>query len=248
MVRLRRNPIRLLMGLMTPLMFLLILGTGLEAASGASGAALREYRAYLFPGVLLMSVQAPAMAVGVSIVLDRQAGLLRQMLVSPVRRSAIVVGLCLGGATTGAIYGLLVLAVAPFAGIPYHPALLLALAEVLLISLAFTALGMLAAVTIRSVETFQVVMSLCMMPLIFLSGAMFPPGGLPGWLGYAVQANPLTYAVDAVRRTLPEMPEMGGQGLTVAGYTPSVALEVALVTALAVAALVAVTRRFTRPQ
>lgn len=245
MVRLRRNRARLAMGLLAPLMFLLILGTGLTAVSDN----FRQFRTFLFPGVLLMAIQAPAVAVGVAIVWDRQAGFLRQMLVAPVRRAAVLAGICLGGATTGAVYGGLVLLVAGVADIPYHPRLVLALLELGLISLALTALGVLAAVSIRRIETFQVVVSLAMMPMLFLSGAMFPANGLPGWLGVAVRINPLTYAVDMLRRTLPG-PEvrLGGRaaGPEWWGWTPPVLLEVAFIALIVCVALGLAARRFVR--
>ncbi|RZS33982.1 ABC-2 type transport system permease protein [Herbihabitans rhizosphaerae] len=249
-VRLGRNRTRIVMGLVTPLMFLLILGTGLESAAGQVGEGLRQYRSYLFPGVLVMATQAPAIAVGISVVWDRQAGFLRQALVAPVHRVSLLLGLCLGGAMSGALYGGLVLLIAGPVGVPYHPALLIALVEVSLVALMFTALGILAAVCIRKIETFQVVVSLCLMPLMFLSGAMFPPGGLPGWLGTAVQLNPLTYAIDAIRRTLPGDLDMGGYavGPQLWGWTPPVLVELAMVVALAFGALLVAARRFSRAE
>jgi ABC-2 type transport system permease protein len=250
MVRLRRNPVRLLMSLVTPLLFLLVLGTGLDAASGLGAAALRGYRSYLFPGTLIMAVQAPTIAVGISIVWDRRMGLLRQMLVAPLPRSGIVLGLALGGATTGGVYGLMVLSVGGVAGVSYRPALLLVLIEVVLVSLAFTAIGLLAAVTIRSVETFQIVVSLSLLPLMFFSGAMFPPAGLPGWLNVIVKANPLTYAVDAVRRTLPGDSLLGisGTRLELRGWAPPIPLELGLLAGIAAAALAVATYRFSRTE
>ncbi|MGC0417273.1 ABC transporter permease [Embleya sp. AB8] len=253
MIRFTRNRVRLAMGLVTPLMFLLILGTGLNSLIGGGGSAdgLSDYRAYLFPGVLIMAVQAPAIAVGVTIVWDRQAGFLRQMLVAPVRRGVLLTGICLGGAATGAGYGALVLAVAGAAGVPYRPELLLVLLELALISFAFTALGVLAAVCIRRIETFQVVVGMFMMPLLFLSGAMFPARGLPGWLGGAVLANPLTYGVDALRRTLPggvATPGGAATGPQWWGWAPPVLLEVSFLAVAALAALAVATRRFSRTE
>ncbi|MFE2870977.1 ABC transporter permease [Embleya sp. NPDC059259] len=251
MIRFARNRVRLAMGLVTPLMFLLILGTGLNSLVGDSSDGLGDYRAYLFPGVLIMAVQAPAIAVGVTIVWDRQAGFLRQMLVAPVRRGVLLTGICLGGAATGAAHGALVLAVAGAAGVPYTPQLLLVLLELALISFAFTALGVLAAVCIRRIETFQVVVGMFMMPLLFLSGAMFPARGLPGWLGGAVLVNPLTYGVDALRRTLPgDVATPGGvaTGPQWWGWTPPVLLEVAFLAVAALVALTLATRRFARAE
>jgi hypothetical protein len=120
--------------------------------------------------MLMMAVQSPAIGVGISIVWDRQSGFLRQTLAAPVRRFSLLAGLCLGGATAGALYGFLVLLVAPYAGMSYSPRLLLGLGVVVLIAFTFTALGILAAVTIRSVDTFEVVVSLSLTPLLFLSG------------------------------------------------------------------------------
>lgn len=249
MTRLRHNPVRLAMGLVTPLLFLVVLGTGLDAASSSLGKAqLNDYRAYLFPGTLVMSVQAPAIAVGISLVWDRRLGVLRQMLVAPFPRSAIVLGLALGGATTGAVYGLMVLSVGGIASIRYTPVLLLVLLELLLVSLLFTSLGLLAAVTIRQVDTFQVVVNLSLMPLMFFSGAMFPPNGLPGWLDTVVKLNPLTYGVDAVRRTLPGPDVLTSEQtrLLVGHWHPPVAAELGLLTALTAAALGLATYRFSR--
>ncbi|MFG2112107.1 ABC transporter permease [Streptomyces sp. NPDC048718] len=247
-IRFGRNKLRIAMGMVTPLMFLLVLGTGLNSAMSEDS--LSNFRAFLFPGVVLMSVQAPAIAVGASIVWDRRSGFLRQMLVAPVRRSAILVGTCLGGATSGAAYGMLVMLLGPVVGVPYHPRLLVVLLQVVLVSFAFTALGVAAAVCIRRPETFQVAVSLCMMPLFFLSGAMFPVDGLPGWLGAVVRFNPLTYAVDALRRTMPgdaaTAMDSGSTSPLWWGWTPSVAVETGLVAVLAILALAVATRKFSR--
>ncbi|TQF07559.1 ABC transporter [Kitasatospora acidiphila] len=250
MTRLRHNPTRLALGLVTPLLFLLVLGTGLNAAGGLGQAQLHDYRAFLFPGAVVMSVQAPAIAVGISLVWDRRIGVLRQMLVAPVKRWSIVLGLALGGATTGGIYGLAVLAIAGVAGVHYTPMLLVAVLELLLIALLFTALGLLAAVTVRQVDTFQIVVSLGLMPLMLFSGAMFPPAGLPGWLDAVVKLNPLTYGVDAVRRTLPGGNPLGaGQSrLLLWGWQPPVIAELGLIASLCVVALSLATHRFSRSQ
>ncbi|MGP3985280.1 ABC transporter permease [Streptomyces sp. 3N207] len=248
MVRLLRTKVQIVMGLLTPVMFLLVMGTGLESMSTTAGDAFAQFRSFLFPGVLVMATQAPALAVGLSVVMDRQSGMLRQAMVAPVHRVSLLLGLSLGGATCGAVYGGLVLAISGTVGIAYHPLLLVALLEVAVIALLFTAGGMLAAVTIQRIQTFQVLMGLALMPLMFLSGAMFSPSGLPRWLGIVVHLNPLTYAVDAVRRTLPGELDMGGYAgpPQIAGWSPPVALEVCFITALAALTLYAAARRFAR--
>jgi ABC-2 type transport system permease protein len=245
-LRFARNRLRVAMALVNPLLFLLILGTGLSSAVGSTGPGGADYRAYLFPGVLLMAVQMPAIGAGASIVWDRQAGFLREMLVAPVRRGSLVLGICLGGATTAALHGALVLSLAGFAGIAYEPVrLLVLLLELALIGLALTALGAFTAVRIKRMDTFQTVLGLATMPLLFLSGAMFPITGLPGWLRVPVLLNPLTYAVDALRRTVPG-PDAPGP--TWSGVQPPVWLELAFVAVLAAVVLMAAARRFARAE
>lgn len=174
------------------------------------------------------------------------------MLVAPVRRGAVLVGICLGGATTGALYALPVLALAGPMGLPYHPRLLLVLAEAAALAFALTALGVSAAVCIRRPETFQIVSGLAMAPAMLLSGALFPVGGLPSWLGAAVLVNPLSYGVDALRRTMPA-PDTTTAALAWFhagpewwGWTPPVVLELALVVAPSLLLLLLAARGFSR--
>ncbi|MFJ8689555.1 ABC transporter permease [Micromonospora wenchangensis] len=243
MIRLLGSPFGILLSLIMPLLFLVVLGAGLNAALAGAP----DFRAYFLPGVLLMVVQAPALNTGISIVWDRRAGFLREMLVAPVRRSALMTGICLGGATSATAYGFLMLCVAQLIGISYHPVrLVLVVLEMLVLALAFTALGALAAVSIKKIETFQAVVGLAMMPMVFLSGALFPVTALPSPLDRVVLANPMTYAVDAMRQTL-----VGGDrgmvgGPRWGGWQPPVSLEVVLVGVVAVSALVAAARRFSR--
>ena len=247
MIRVGRSRFNLIMGLVGPLLYLLVLGTGLgSVVNGASGA--EAYRAYLLPGVLLMAAQAPAFTVGAGIVWDRQSGLLRQMLVAPVSRPAILAGICLGGASTGVAYSIPVLAFAGLIGVPYRFGLLLALAELALLAFAFTALGLLMAVVVKRPQTFQVVAAFCMTPLLFLSGALFPASGLPSWLSGAVLANPLTYGIDALRRALPGALYLEGKAHSPqwGSWTPPAVLEVGIVAALALVALMVTTHRFSR--
>jgi ABC-2 type transport system permease protein len=247
MIRVGRSKFNFIMGLVGPLLYLLILGTGLGSVfNGSSGA--EAYRGYLFPGVLLMAAQAPAFTVGAGIVWDRQSGLLRQMLVAPVSRSAILAGICLGGASTGVAYSIPLLAFAGLIGVPYSPGLLLALVELGLLAFAFTAVGLLMAVCVKRPQTFQVAAALCMTPLLFLSGALFPASGLPGWLSGAVLANPLTYGIDALRRALPGSLDLEGKahGPQWGNWVPPEVLELGIVAVLAMAALMVATRRFSR--
>jgi len=185
--------------LIQPLLFLFVLGSGLQSLSAASTHGV-DLKTFIFPGVLCVAVLFTAMISAASLVWDRELGVLREMMVAPVSRTSIVVGKCLGGATIAASQGLIVLALAGLVGVPYDPLLLLG-AVGLLVLLAFTvsAFGVLVAVTIKQAQSFTWVMQLVVFPMFFLSGALYPVDGLPAWLQVLNRINPLTYAVDAMR-------------------------------------------------
>jgi ABC-2 type transport system permease protein len=245
MVRLRSNKFSLGLMLVNPMLFLVVLGTGLGSMVNRGGGS--GYQAYLFPGVLLMAVQMPALSAGMTIVRDYEMGLLRGMLVAPVRRGTLLVGKCLGGATAATVLGAALLSLAGFAGVPYDPVLLLELlAELALIAFTLTAFVTLAAVRIRNIGLFQAVLSVAMLPLFFFSGALFSVRNLPTWLAYLTFANPLTYAVDALRQTvalglpngtMPLGPEIGG-------WAPPLALELIVMCELGLVALLLAARKF----
>lgn len=244
MIHLLRGRTRVALTLLQPLLVLLVLGTGLGTLVPGN------YRAFLFPGVLLMTVQTPAIAAGASLVWDREAGFLREMLVAPVHRATLLLGKCAGGATVATCQGVLLLALARTARIPYDPALLAALtAELALASLALTSLTALAAVCITRLHTFQAVLSFALMPMLFLSGAMFPLSGLPHWLLALCLANPLTYALDPLRQAVAHHTPAGGPVLSAwpLGHRPTAAVELAVTALIAVVALTVAARRFARP-
>lgn len=237
--------------LLQPLLFLFVLGVGLSRLiEGVGGGSAPDYLIFLFPGVLVMSIQAPAISVGASIVWDRQSGFLREMLVAPVRRSTLLIGKCVGGACVATVQGLVVLACAGLVGIPYHLDLILLLtAQLALTALAMTALGAVVAVTIRRLQTFNTVLSLMMTPLIFLSGLMFPISAMPGWVSALSLFNPLTYAVDALRRTitgrlLDHAPSALFDPVSWGSWVPPAPAEIAVVIAFTAGALAYASRRF----
>jgi len=154
----------------------------------------------MFPGILATSTLFTAIFSAISIVWDREFGFLREMLVAPVRRSSIIIGKALGGATVATVQGVLVLALAPLVHVPLSVGLALTLlAEVFLLSLTLTALGLAIVARIRQVQTVMGLMQVLLLPLSFLSGALYPLTNLPTWLSIAVRLNPLTYAVHPVR-------------------------------------------------
>jgi len=202
-IRLFRMPTRLISGIAQPLLFLFVLGAGLEGAIGARGAAGVDYQQYLFPGILAMSVLTSALFSSMAIVWDREFGFMREMLVAPVSRSTLVLGKALGGGTVSVVQGIVLVAVAPVVGVSLSVGSFFAmLGLLLLLAFALTAFGIVIASRMQRMESFQMVMALVMQPMLFLSGAIFPLVALPEWLGVVTRLNPATYPVDAIRRVV----------------------------------------------
>ena len=199
LIRTLQDRTRFIAALVQPLLFLFVLGAGLSSLTSASTGSL-DLRTFMFPGILATSTLFTAIFSAISIVWDREFGFLREMLVAPVRRSSIIVGKALGGATVATVQGVLVLALAPAVHVPLSVGLVLTLlAEVFLLSLTLTALGLAIVARIRQVQTVMGLMQVLLLPLSFLSGALYPLTNLPTWLSIAVRLNPLTYAVHPVR-------------------------------------------------
>jgi ABC-2 type transport system permease protein len=195
-----RNRLRVVIALVQPLLFLFVLGTGISSIASVPGV---SFRTFMFPGVTAMAVLFPALFSAGSIVFDREFGFLREMLVAPIRRGAIVIGKCLGGATVAAIQGALVLVLAGTVDVPYsHAMLATVVGELLLLSFALVAFGVMAAARIRQFQSFQAVVQMAMLPMVFLSGALFPLSRLPAWLAVVTRLDPITYAVDPIRRAV----------------------------------------------
>ncbi len=199
MIRFSGNRAQVMTWLVQPLLFLFVLGSGLQSLSAASTDGV-DLKTFIFPGVLCVAVLFTAMISAASLVWDRELGFLREMMVAPVSRTSIIVGKVLGGATIAASQGVIVLVLAGLVDVPYDPLLLLGACG-LLVLLAFTvsAFGVLVAVTIKQAQTFTWVMQMAVFPMFFLSGALYPVAGLPAWLEVLNRINPLTYAVDPMR-------------------------------------------------
>ena len=200
LIRFRSDRLRAITALIQPVLFLFILGTGLSRLASHGLPAGVDFKTFIYPGVLAMSVLFTAIFSAASIVWDREFGFLREMLVAPVRRWAIVVGKCLGGATVATFQGIIFLALAGVAHVPYSPTLLLVLVgELLLLSFTLTAFGVMMAARIKQIQAFMALTQMTVMPLFFLSGALYPPNGLPGWLTVLTRIDPLTYVVSPMR-------------------------------------------------
>jgi ABC-2 type transport system permease protein len=202
MIRFSRDRLRILTSLMQPFLFLFVLGTGLSrlASAGTHGVNLRTF---VYPGVMCMAIMFTAMFSAASLVWDREFGFLREMMVAPVRRSSLVLGKCFGGATVAGFQGVIVLCLAGLVGVPYAPGLIVEIfALQLLLAFAITAFGVMVAARITQMQSFMALMQMAIMPMYFLSGALFPVSGLPQWLSILNRLDPLTYAVDPMRRVI----------------------------------------------
>lgn len=203
LIRFRTDRLRAVTSLVQPVLFLFILGTGLSSLAGRNMPGGVDFKTFIYPGVLAMSVLFTSIFSAGSIVWDREFGFLREMLVAPVSRAAIVIGKCLGGATIATFQGIIFLALAGFAHVPYNPVLLLTLVgELLLLSFTLTAFGVMMAARITQFQAFMALTQMLVMPLFFLSGALYPLSGLPGWLTILTRIDPLTYIVGPMRRAV----------------------------------------------
>ena len=203
LIRFGRSKLRIVTGLAQPVIYLFVLGTGLASIVPSTARSDFNYRTFMSPGVLAMTILFTSIFSVVSIVWDREFGFLREMLVAPVRRSALVIGKCLGGATVATAQGALMLAFAGFVGVPYSPLLFIELLALMaLTAFVINALGIVISSRMASVESFQVVMQFVVLPMFFLSGALFPLDGLPQWLSVLTRLDPLTYLVQPMRQAV----------------------------------------------
>ena len=217
-----------------------VLGTGLSTLAGHGLPSDVDFKTFIYPGVLAMSVLFTAIFSAASIVWDREFGFLREMLVAPVSRGSLVIGKCLGGATVATFQGLVILALAGFAHVPYNPTLFLTLiGELLLLAFTLTAFGVMMAARIKQFQAFMALTQMLVMPLFFLSGALYPLNGLPTWLSFLTRIDPLTYVVAPMRHAVfshlnlnPLAVHQLAPGVTWAGWVVPVWLSLAIVAAM----------------
>ncbi|HEX3978281.1 MAG TPA: ABC transporter permease [Solirubrobacteraceae bacterium] len=200
LIRYRADRMRMITTLVQPLLFLFVLGAGLQTLSRAGTHGV-DLKTFIYPGILCIAVMFTAMFSAASIVWDREFGFLREMMVAPIRRSSIVIGKCLGGASVACIQGVIVLCLAGVVHVPYDPLMIIEVFVLqLLLAFSITAFGVMVAARIKQMQSFMGVMQMIITPMFFISGALFPASGLPGWLTVLNRIDPLTYAVDPMRR------------------------------------------------
>jgi ABC-2 type transport system permease protein len=202
MKRFRRSRVRIVASLGQPVLFLLALGFGFGPVYQRAGQG--NYIQFLAPGVIGMTILFASVLSGVELIWDRQFGFFKEMLVAPVPRITIMIGRSLGGASVAIVQGLLVTAICLLAGFrSVNPkGWLLALVFMALMALTFTAFGTAAASIIGDFQAFQLVVNFLVMPMFFLSGALFPLKDAPRALQIIARLDPVSYGVDGLRAAL----------------------------------------------
>jgi len=256
LIRFQRDRLRAITSLIQPLLFLLVLGTGLSSLASHSLPSGIDFKTFIYPGVLAMAVLFTAIFSAASIVWDREFGFLREMLVAPVSRASIVVGKCLGGATIATFQGIIILALAGLAHVPYDPVLMLILVgEMLLLAFTLTAFGVMMAARITQFQAFMALTQMLVLPLFFLSGALYPLHGLPGWLSVLTRIDPLTYVVGPMRHAVldhlslsPAAVQALSPGITWGGWTVPIALSLGIVAAMGLGMMAVAIATFSKPE
>jgi ABC-2 type transport system permease protein len=199
MKRYLRSRVQIVASLGQPILYLIVLGFGLGPVFQRAGNG--NYLQFVSPGVIGMTVLFSSIFSGLGLLWDRQFGFLKETLVAPVPRLQIMIGRTLGGATVAVVQGLLVTIVCVIAGFrPVHLATVpLALCFMLLIATVFAGLGVAVGSSLQDMQGFQLIMNFLVMPLFFLSGALFPLTGLPAILTGLTVIDPLSYGIDSFR-------------------------------------------------
>jgi daunorubicin resistance ABC transporter membrane protein len=232
-----RQPSRVFGSVAQPLILWAVLGSGVGDSFRVGGAEGAGYLEYFYPGTIVLTMLFTAIFSTMSVIDDRHHGFLQAVLVAPVSRTALVLGKTAGGVAIALIQAIALVALAPLAGFPLRAIdFSLVFGALGLTAIGFTALGFLVAWWIDSTQGYHGIMSVALIPLWMLSGAMFPASGGSGWIRGVMAANPMTYAVSAVRRGL------HGKGLAASQLLPSwssAPLELSVAAAFAVIAVVA---------
>jgi len=216
---------RIIGALGQPLLFLLVFGFGFGPIFQRAGAG--DYIQFLGPGIMMMSVLFTAVFSGIDLIWDRQFGFLKETMVAPVSRMEIMIGKTLGGATVASFQGLIVFILTLIIGFRPHDWLMLPVAAVFVfvVAILFTSLGIAIASRIEDMQGFQLIMNFLVMPIFFLSGALFPLQGIPRVLEVIAKIDPLTYGIDGIR------------GVLINGNNFSITTDLLIVVAVAAALL-----------
>lgn len=219
-LRFLRERTRLVSSVVTPILWLIIFGTGLGLSMGSSTG--YNYQEFIFPGIIGQTLLFTAMFMGISVIWDKQFGFMKEILVAPISRLSIYIGKMLGTGTSSMIQGIIVLMLGFLIGIPLTVVMCAEIIPMMiLITIGVVCIGLTIASVLNSLENFGAIMTFVNMPMFFLSGALFPVATLPWWLKWVFYINPLTYDVDALRAIT-----MGSQWVTIFPFWQDIAIIV----------------------
>jgi ABC-2 type transport system permease protein len=200
MIRYFRQKERIISSLAMPVFWLLIFGGSMRASVDIGDV---DYNSFIAPGVVAMSILFTSIMSGISVIWDKELGFMKEMLVSPVSRISIVLGKALGTATTALIQGSMILLISVLTGLEISLLTFITLIPIMiLISLGLVGIGISIASLMNNIEGFQLIMNFIVMPMFFLSGALFPINNLPAVLRFVTYIDPLTYGVETLRYTI----------------------------------------------
>lgn len=240
-VRFVRQRSRVVGALGTPVVFWVLIGSGLRNSFKESAGSSVDYLEYAFPGTIALIVLFTAIFSMISVIEDRREGFMQAVLVAPVGRSAIVMGKVLGSSTLALMQAMVFLCLAPVSGIGLTLESVLAMVGVVVIvSVGLSGLGLVIAWPMDSTQGFHAVMNLVLMPMWLLSGAFFPVAGASRWIGLVMAVNPLTYGVSALRHAL----YLGtGRVETSPSWSVSIGVSIAFALVMMVLSVAVVTKR-----
>jgi len=244
-LRFVQDRMRMISSFSMPVLFLIIFGAGFGKLIGQMMPGV-DYIQFMYPGIVAMTVLMTSIMSGVSIVWDREFGFLKEVLVSPLNRSGILLGKAVGGAGIAIVQGLIMLVIAPFVGVSLSWGIVLGLIPLIIIlSLSLSALGLLIGARMRSQQGFQITMQLVIFPMMFLSGIFFPLSGVATWLEVLSKINPVTYAIDAIRQVF-----LGthAAGVVIFGHTMGIWESALLVAGVGAILLIAAIWSFNRQE
>ncbi|SHN22982.1 ABC transporter permease [Gracilibacillus kekensis] len=256
-----RDRARLFGSFTMPILFLLIFGGGLSGTmetmmtgNFGEGSESFNYVEFIFPGIVAMTLLMTAIFSAMSVIEDKNFGYMKEILVSPISRVSIAIGKMLGAATVSTIQGVILFLLIPFLGLSYSIySLLLVIPFMFLLGAALSGVGLLFASMIKSTQGFQLIVQILVMPMVFLSGALFPINNMPFWLDVIVKINPVTYGVDVMKKIMIDVDSLSatvretmGLNLTVFGRQVTVFEEILFVFAFAILFVAIATVSFKR--
>jgi len=205
-----RDKPRIIGSFAQPILFLFVLGTGIASSfSVFGGGGGGDFLNFMFPGIVGMTVLFTSFFSAMSIVWDREFGFLREVLVAPISRASIVAGKILGGSTIAMIQGAIILLFAPLLKIPITFTVFFKVMGIMfLVAMTIATLGIVLASKIKSMQAFQVITNFLLMPMFFLSGALFPLNNTVEWMNVVSKINPLSYGIDAMRTVILDNPAL----------------------------------------